>query len=91
MFDRQEMEAERIHNTATNARNTSRTAYDLAREALRKPEDTADDIEDLKREWVCYDIQEAFTGNANWRKSEFWSLVWHHFHSYDTWKCILKQ
>ncbi len=67
------MEAERIHNTATNARNTSRTAYDLAREALRKPEDTADDIEDLKREWVCYCM--SFTGNANWWKSEFWSLV----------------
>ncbi len=43
------MEADRIHNTAANARNTSRTAYDLAREALRKPGDTAEKIENLNR------------------------------------------
>ena len=44
------MEADRIYGTAENARNTSRTAYELAREALRKPGDTADEIEELRRE-----------------------------------------
>ena len=47
---RQEMEADRIYGTAENARNTSRTAYELAREALRKPGDTADEIDELRRE-----------------------------------------
>ena len=50
LFYRQEMEAERIYSTAENARNTSRTAYELAREALRKPGDTADEVNELRRE-----------------------------------------
>ena len=44
------MEADRIYGTAENARNTSRTAYELARQALRKPGDTADEINVLRRE-----------------------------------------
>ncbi len=47
---RQEVEAERIFGTAESARNTSSTAYELARQALRKPGDTAEEINELRRE-----------------------------------------
>ena len=48
---RQEVEANRIWNTATDARNTSRTAQDLAREAMRKLGLTADEILNLRRRY----------------------------------------
>ena len=57
---RQEMDAERIFGTAQNAVNTSRTAYELAREALRKPGDTADDINELRREYVHLSVSFSF-------------------------------